>query len=155
MSQFSDRDYFGYNVSLRPNDWLRSRLRFPPLNLELVPFFTGSDSYVNLRIKRTKVAVPSTLKYDWMLFKKGSEEAEANGTGTADLTRNAEYKTILFLKHFSYTDEYRVDFWVTIGDKSECKTVADIEITSRANMMLNGWWGVLGGLIGFIVGKLI
>ena len=155
MTQFLDRNYFGYNVSLRPNDWLRSRLRFPPLNLDYVPYFTGSDISVILYIKRTKSASPDVLTYEWKLFKKNSVQPDATGTKKVDLKRDTEYKAVLFLKHFSYTDEYRVDFAVTTSDKHESSTVADFEITSRATFQFRLLWFLLGALftiLGVIIG---
>ena len=155
MSQFTDRYYFDYKVSLRPNDWLRSWFRFSPLNLELVPYFFGSDISVKLHIKPTKTAIPSILNYEWRLYKKNSIEPENIGKGVADMVNNSDYKTTLLLKHFSYTDEYRVDVDIMVNGNTKSQTMGDLEITSRANALLSGWWVVIGGVVGYLIGSFV
>jgi hypothetical protein len=156
MSQFLDRGFFDYGFTLRPNDRVRSIVRIPFLNLELVPYFIGSDISVKLRIKPTSKAKPNILCYEWRLFKKNSPDLVNSGKGVADMTKTNDHKTNLFLTHFSYTDEYSVDMNVTANGQTESQsqTMLDLEITSRASVMMNWWWLVLGGAVGFLLGKI-
>ncbi|HEX9896743.1 MAG TPA: hypothetical protein VGA85_03675 [Dehalococcoidales bacterium] len=155
MSQFSDREFYGYAIALRPNDWLRSWFRILGLNLDLMPYFSGCDIYFNFIIAPTKRAIPSpSIKYTWQLYKKGgNNQADANGSGSiSNLT--IKHKKKLFIGHFSYTDEYRLELEVELGGEKEDQTVADFEITSRAGALMNGWLLVIGGLVGYLLGRI-
>jgi hypothetical protein len=158
MSQFIDREYFGYIVSLHSSDWIRSWFRFPPLNLEFVPYWSGSEIYVTLKIKRTPSAKPSVLQYEWKLFKKGNTEPENNGKGVVDMTVNNTFKTRVLLNHFSFSDEYKIDLIINKDNESKLQTVGDIQITNRAEAMQSNLSLVIsviiGGIFGYILGRL-
>lgn len=152
MSQFSDRDFFGYRVCVRPDDWLRKRTVMPKLHFTVVPYFSGSDISFSLCVKPNKERSPSTLKYTWHLRKKGEEEPCNSGSGIA-VVSNEKYPTKLFLGHFSFTDEYMLDLKVTRGDEQESQNVADFEVTSRATLLKDFWLVILALVIGIIIGK--
>ena len=163
MAQFLDRDFFGYQVCLRPDDWLRKRLVVPKLHfVALFPYFSGSDIYFSLRIKPNKEIrgrPPTTIKYTWYLSKRGDKEHCNSDSGVAEVA-DKKYKTRLFLGSFSFTDEYKLDLEVTRDNEPQSDNVANFEVTSRANFDLKLLWlligaviTIIGGVIGYFIGK--
>lgn len=160
MSQYNPRIFSGYEISVLPSDWLRSRLVVPKLYLELFPYLAGADIIFNIRITPTPTAKPcSSFNYDWQLYKKGNDKAIRTGS-SVNPNPGKTLRDKLIIGHLSYTDEYSLDLAVTIGDDTECQTVADFEISSRANFLLTFIWFLAGavltiiaGLIGYLIGK--
>ena len=153
MSQFSDRIFWGYQVSVRPHgDFLR-KVIIPKWNISFMPYFAGADIVFKLKIKPTKSAIScSDLKYEWYLFKKDDEEPCELGLCTT-LSPVQVHENLINLKHFSYTNEYRLDLKVTANERELTQTVADFEITSRASVQLTFVWTMIGFIVGFILGK--
>jgi hypothetical protein len=143
MSQYSTRNYFGYNIYLRPsvNDQIRRHLIIPKYDISLVPYFGGSDIVLDLIIKPTYRIIPcSSLKCKWALYLKDKVEP-CKVSDELEIRPNIHtHPKLINLGHFSFTNEYRLDLEVSIGDKSLKHDVADIEITSRANMQLSLIW---------------
>ena len=152
MPQFSDRDFFGHQVCLRPEDWLRKHI-IPVLNMTIVPYFYGSDIYFILHIKPNEGKTTETLKYTWYLFKKDCKEPCNSGTGVA-VVSNKEYKAKLFLGHLSYTYEYKVDIEVSMNNETHKETMADFETTSRAVVESKVIWFFAGVLVAFLINLL-
>jgi hypothetical protein len=152
MSQFSPRAYSGFKVITTPNDWLRRWLIVPLLYLELLPYFSGADIVFDVKMIRQRNDKLKPFNYKWNLYKKGSENAERSGSG-ANTKPSKVFRTKLHIGHFSYTDEYRLDLTIEQNGSTESHTVADFEITSRADMLLNGWWLIIGGVAGYLIGK--
>ena len=153
MSQFSDRNFFGHQVCLRPDDWLRKRFFMPKLHFAFVPYFSGSDISFSLCIKPNEGKKPDTLKYTWYLSARGDKEPFKSDSDVAVIS-DKEYETKLFLGHFSFTNEYKLDLKVTRANTQQFDTVADFEVTSRAIVEKNFWWIILSLVIGVIIGKL-
>jgi len=153
MPQFSDRNFFGHQVCLRPDDWLRKPVFMPKLHFAFMPYFSGSDISFSLRIKPNKGKTPDTLKYTWYLRERGNEELYNSGSGVAVIS-DKEYKARLFLGHFSFTNEYKLDLKVTRGDEQQSDNVGDFEATSRASVEKSFLWIVLSLVIGIVIGKL-
>ncbi|MFC2008377.1 hypothetical protein ACFLT0_01645, partial [Chloroflexota bacterium] len=106
---------------------------------------------------------PTLLNYRWLLYKKGDNQPQKTGLGTV-LSPNKKNTDTVDLEHFSYTDEYRLDFEVTINDATECGTIADFEIHSRASLQVALIWfvlasvvtvvaGIVAGVIGYFIGS--
>ena len=159
MSQFLDRKYFGYKVSLRPNDPFRKipfRIKMPHLNLFLLPYFSGSDILFNLNIKATESALPTVLKYDWQLYMKEKEQLCNAGNGIADMTTRKSHKDILDLGHFSFTYNYQLNMIIESENEKRCQTVVDFETSSRTAFqmfLLNVLFAIIGGVIGWVIGR--
>jgi len=152
MSQFSPRMLFGYSISVLPDDWLRKRLVVPKLYLELFPYLAGADIIFNIHIAPTPMAkLCSSFNYEWRLYKKEYNEATRIGIGK-NPNPSKVFIDKLSIGHFSYTGEYRLDLAVTIGGDTECQTVADFEISSRANFQLKFIWFVAGAILTIIAG---
>ncbi|MBI4288311.1 MAG: hypothetical protein HY671_07795 [Chloroflexi bacterium] len=153
MSQFSPRSYFGYSFVVRPgdNDWLRRHLIVSKYSLSVLPYFAGADLVFNLRVTPTENAVPcAKLRYDWYLFRKGEKDACNRGHWDIVSPRD-EYKGKIDLGHFAFTDEYRLDLEVTANGDKDCQTVADFEITSRANMQMAIIWFFLATALSVVM----
>jgi len=153
MPQFSDRDFFGHQICLRPEDWLRKRTFVPVLNMTMVPYFYGSDIYFILRIKPNKGKTTKTLKYTWYLLKKDDKKPCNSGAGIA-VVSSKEYKAKLFLGHLSYTYEYKVDIEVSMNSEMHKETMADFETTSRAIAEWKVFWFLVGVIVTIVVGFL-
>ena len=158
MPQFSNRNYFGYDVDVFPSKNDRYRSKLYKLHLNKLPYFMGADIIFTLTIKPTIGAKPcSTLKYEWDLFKKDVDTPQLSGSGINE-TPNEKYTSVIDLKHLAFTDEYRLDLKIIIGDESLCWNVVDFEITSRASFELKFIWlsiGALFALLGIFVGAVI
>ena len=162
MAQFLDRDFWGYQVRLRPDDWLRKRLVVPKLHfVALFPYFSGSVIHFSLHIrpgKEIRGQFPTTLKYTWYLSKRGDKEPCSSGSGVAETDKGDTKR--LALGNFSFTDEYKLDLEVTRDDESQSDNVANFEVTSRADFDLRLLWllvgavlAIIGGVIGYFIGR--
>jgi hypothetical protein len=89
------------------------------------------------------------------VIKKGSDLPEHEGEGVVkspDMSANTHN---LNLGHFPFTDEYRLDLEVCAGHMVRRQTVLDFELLSRSSAIINGWWLIIGAVIGFILAKLL
>jgi len=129
----------------------------PKWNYVLVPYFTGADIVYKLQITPTKSAIPcSELKYNWILLKKDTDKPEDTNGGIVK-SPSKEHTAEINLGHFPFSNEYKLDLQVTVNNTTESKTVADIEIISRANVQLTLIWAILAfifGIITYFIGKL-
>lgn len=163
MAQFLDRDFWGYQVRLRPDDWLRKRLVVPKLHfVALFPYFSGSVIHFSLHIKPSKEIrgqPPTTLKYTWYLSKRDDKEPCNNDSGVAEVADKGDKKR-LSLGSFPFTDEYKLDLEITRDDELQSDNVANFEVTSRADFNLKFLWllvgavlTIIGGVIGYFIGR--
>lgn len=156
MSQFSPQKYFNrYKVSAKPNDWIRRHL-VPKLNLCLLPYFCGADISLDIKIEPIKHNTqPEVLEYDLLLYKKGNKNPEILTPSSNKVNMLQENKIIVKLRHFSFTDEYELVAKIRNNSEVESHTIADFEITSRANMQMAIIWFIVASffsLISFLLG---
>ena len=163
MSQFCEREYFGYKFAPRPgkNDRYRTKpgVVVPWQGICLIPYHNGSDIMVRLKITRTRSATPvPSLKYKWSVLAKdkGTNWPNRNGNGVVIIPNRKDFVNLdLYLGHFPYTGEYEFVLEVEVDGEKESHTLVDYEFFSLAQMILSCWWIVLSAAIGFVLGKLV